>query len=258
MTWKEAITKVLLDEGAPLHYTDITNRIFENGYKNKKECGATPEQTVCAQLATKKKTFRKLGNGIYELIDTNDDILTDNSHDIENDNIEDEEELIQRNNIIKNFGMYWNRAEVNWKTMNLYGIQNADSNMVNFKEQRGLYLLHDAREVIYVGQAIKQPIAKRLADHCKDRLNGRWDRFSWFGFFGVNEKGELMPDDFNNTNFTMQNLANAFEAILIEGLEPRQNRKAGNDFGFEFIQANDPNLEEDKATINLLKRIIKK
>ena len=115
--------------------------------------------------------------------------------------------------------------------------------MVNFKDQRGIYLLHDAREVIYVGQAVKQPISKRLADHCRDRLNGRWDRFSWFGFYGVNEDGTLMQDDFQNTNFTMENLANAFEAILIEGLEPRQNRKAGNDFGFEFIQAQDPELE---------------
>ena len=35
MTWKEAIRKVLLDEGGPLHYTDITTRIFENGYKGK-------------------------------------------------------------------------------------------------------------------------------------------------------------------------------------------------------------------------------
>ena len=26
MTWKEAIRKVLLEEGGPLHYTDITER----------------------------------------------------------------------------------------------------------------------------------------------------------------------------------------------------------------------------------------
>ena len=67
-----------------------------------------------------------------------------------------------------------------------------------------------------------------------------------------------MQDDFQNTNFTMENLANAFEAILIEGLEPRQNRKAGNDFGFEFIQAQDPELEEDKATFVLVRNLMKK
>ena len=59
MTWKEAIRKVLQEEGGPLHYTDITSRIFENGYRKKEECGATPDQTVCAQLATKKDMFLK-------------------------------------------------------------------------------------------------------------------------------------------------------------------------------------------------------
>lgn len=142
--------------------------------------------------------------------------------------------------------------------MDLYGTQITGSKLVNFKDQKGIYLLHDAREVIYVGQAVKQPISKRLSDHCKDRLNGRWDRFSWFGFYDVNEDGTLMQNDFQNTKFTMENLANAFEAILIEGLEPRQNRKTGNDFGFEFIQAQDPGLEEDKAALVLMKKLLKK
>ena len=74
----------------------------------------------------------------------------------------------------------------------------------------------------------------------------------------LDEDGTLMQDDFQNTNFTMENLANASEAILIEGLEPRQNRKAGNDFGFELIQAQDPELEEDKATFALMKKLMKK
>ena len=74
MTWKEAIRKVLLDEGGPLHYTDITTRIFENGYKGKADSGATPEQTVCAQLAMKKEIFRQLGGGVYELIDPTADV----------------------------------------------------------------------------------------------------------------------------------------------------------------------------------------
>ena len=38
----------------------------------------------------------------------------------------------------------------------------------------------------------------------------------------------------------------ALEAVLIEGLEPRQNRKNGNDFGYEFLQATDPKIEKKK------------
>ena len=206
----------------------------------------------------KKEIFRQLGGGVYELIDPTADVPAQPESKSEKKQVKEEAAKIERNNIIKNFGMFWSRADVNWKTMNLYGTQNIGPSMVNFKDQRGIYLLHDAREVIYVGQAVKQPISKRLADHCRDRLNGRWDRFSWFGFYGVNEDGTLMQDDFKNTNFTMENLANAFEAILIEGLEPRQNRKAGNDFGFEFIQAQDPELEEDKAAFALMKKLMKK
>lgn len=257
MTWKEAIRKVLEEEGGPLHYTDITSRIFENGYRKKEECGATPDQTVCAQLATKKDMFLKLGNGIYKLADKSETIADKQSETKEDrKQIAEEEKLILKDNIIKNFGMYWNRCDVNWKTMNLYGT-NGGAVIVNFKEQKGIYLLHDAREVIYVGQAVKQPISKRLADHCKDRLNGRWDRFSWFGFYGVDESGKLLTEDFKKTNFTMENLANAFEAILIEGLEPRQNRKAGNDFGFEFIQAQDSEMEENKMRVDIMKKLLK-
>jgi hypothetical protein len=41
------------------------------------------------------------------------------------------------------------------------------------------------------------------------------------------------------------------EAVLIEGLEPRQNRKRGDDFqAVEFLQAEDPQLVvERKASI---------
>lgn len=104
---------------------------------------------------------------------------------------------------------------------------------------------------------MKQPISKRLADHCKDRLSGRWDRFSWFGFYGVNDDGKLIQDDFQNINFTIENLADTLEAILIEGLEPRQNRQTGKNFGFEFIQAPDREMEKDKLKAKLFKELLK-
>ena len=70
MTWKEAIIKVLAEEGTPMHYADITKKIIENGYRNQTEMGNTPEMTVSAQLTTKKNIFKKLGNGVFELLPT--------------------------------------------------------------------------------------------------------------------------------------------------------------------------------------------
>ena len=47
------------------------------------------------------------------------------------------------------------------------------------------------------------------------------------------------------------------EALLIEGLEPPQNRKRGDDFGaVEFLQVEDPELE--KAQIHQLMDELKK
>lgn len=153
MTWKEAIKKVLQEEGGPLHYTDITSRIFENGYRKKEECGATPDQTVCAQLATKKDVFRKLGNGVYELIDTIASI-TEKHSDTKEDKkqIVEEENLILSNNIIKNFGMYWNRSDVNWKTMNLYGTQNSGAAIDNYKP----ILLRRPKDVNYLNREYRR------------------------------------------------------------------------------------------------------
>ena len=102
----------------------------------------------------------------------------------------------------------------------------------------------------YVGQAVKQPISKRLADHCRDRLNGRWDRFSWFGFYHIDETGKLI-DNYSQNNFSIENLANTLEALLVEGLEPRQNRKSGNEFGMEFLQYEDEKFKNAKA-MNLI------
>lgn len=261
MTWQEAIKKVLAEEGAPMHYSDITNKIIEKGYRKRSEMGYTPEMTVNAQLSTKKEVFEKLGGGLYALKGTPAPVATTATKPAKKSKKEDPKETevaLQRNNIIKNFGMFWSRDDVNWKNLNMWGTQNGSTSKVNFKGQIGIYMLHDAREVVYVGQAVKQSIAKRLSDHCKDRLNGRWDRFSWFGFYGVNEKGELITNDFDNNVFTLENVANAFEAILIEGMEPRQNRKSGNEFGYEFIQAKDDEMLELDQSMALIKKLLKK
>lgn len=248
LKWKKAIEKVLNEEKKQLHYTEIAELIAERGYR--KSFGATPQDTVSANLTTdinkkkEKSIFAKTAKGFYILrkylnqIDNNTD---DSEPVIENDKIV----LKSSHKIINAFGIYWNRNLVHWKSQpDLLGIQQIGATEVNFKDQIGIYLLHDSRETVYVGQAIGQSLGKRLRDHTSDRLSGRWDRFSWFGFYPVTEEAELNLN-VKFKEFTIQNLGDILEAVLIESIEPRQNRKQGNSFvGLEYLQQEAPEIKK--------------
>lgn len=79
-----------------------------------------------------------------------------------------------------------------------------------------------------------------------DLLSGRWTRFSWFGVFPVEENGNLRTSvAFKSVEINI--VIATMEAVLIEGLEPRQNRKRGDDFqAIEFLQVEDPKLEMNR------------
>lgn len=249
LKWKDAIVKVFEDEKKALHYTDIAELIAERGYR--KSLGATPQDTVSANMTTdintnkEKSIFAKVDKGIYILRKFLDDSSELVSEETEDEIVTTEKVKKERYKIINAFGIYWNRNLVHWKTTpDLLGIQQIGASEVNFKDQIGIYLLHDSRETIYVGQAIEQTLGQRLKNHTTDRLGGRWDRFSWFGFYPVNENGKLLTD-IKLDNITVQNLGDILEAILIESIEPRQNRKQGNlFFGLEYLQQEAPEIKK--------------
>lgn len=249
LKWKDAIVKVFEDEKKALHYTDIAELIAERGYR--KSLGATPQDTVSANMTTdintnkEKSIFAKVDKGIYILRKFLDDSSQLVSEETEDEIVTTEKVKKERYKIINAFGIYWNRNLVHWKTTpDLLGIQQIGASEVNFKDQIGIYLLHDSRETIYVGQAIEQTLGQRLKNHTTDRLGGRWDRFSWFGFYPVNENGKLLTD-IKLGNITVQNLGDILEAILIESIEPRQNRKQGNlFFGLEYLQQEAPEIKK--------------
>jgi len=251
LKWKEAIAKVLEEEKKALHYTDIAELIAERGYR--KSLGATPQDTVSANLTTdintnkEKSIFAKVDRGIYILrkfLDDRSQLLTEEP-EVEVQPASFQITTKERFKIINAYGIYWNRNLVYWKTTpDLLGIQQIGASEVNFKDQIGIYLLHDSRETIYVGQAIDQPLGQRLKNHTSDRLGGRWDRFSWFGFYPVNENGKLHID-IKIENIRVQNFGDILEAILIESIEPRQNRKQGNlFFGLEYLQQEAPEIKK--------------
>jgi hypothetical protein len=154
-----------------------------------------------------------------------------------------EAEVESSDSIIRSFGMYWQRDLVVWRgEPRMYGKQQATSKPVDFGKQKGIYILYDHHTVVYVGRSIDRPLGRWLYEHTIDRLGSRWNRFSWFGLLDVSPDGTLREVP---TGSTIAALIGTLEALLIEALEPPQNRKRGDDFtAIEYIQDVDPELKE--------------
>lgn len=248
-SWKEAIKKVLAESATPLHYTEIAEQILSRGYFTTD--GATPATTVNSRLATSikyegdKSPFVRVGAGLFALKNVVDALPA-----------EPEINATLSESIIHSFGMYWQRDLVVWRNdPKLFGKQQAASREVDFNKQKGIYVLYDHHTVVYVGRSVDRPLGKRLYEHTVDRLGSRWNRFSWFGLLDVAEDGSLRE---MVLNISTANLIATLEALLIEALEPPQNRKRGDDFsGMEYIQAIDPELKEREIQ-NTLRSIERK
>jgi hypothetical protein len=242
LTWKKAIDKVLETSG-PLHYKDIADKIISNGLRT--NIGATPGATVNAQISVSikklgdKSPYVRVDKGTFTLAKNISTVLKTDDSD-SSDGIEDQYE------IVSSFGMYWRREALEWvSSPKLLGMQQIGATPVDFNKQLGIYLLYDGREVIYVGRSTDRPLGRRLYEHTLDRLSARWDRFSWFGLIPVSSGGSLgsLP-----SSFEASKLIPALEAILIESLEPRQNRKRGDDLAaVEYLQVEDPDIQKKVA-----------
>ena len=68
MSWVEAICKVLVEAGVPMHYKDITRTIKEKRYRL--NFGDTPEMTVSNRLTTNPELFKRVKMGVYGLVET--------------------------------------------------------------------------------------------------------------------------------------------------------------------------------------------
>ena len=255
LTWPKAITKVLGTSTTPLHYKEITDRIIAQSLR--RSLGATPAATVNANLANSIKhqgtasPYIRVAKGVFAMRAAVPGVVGIPSKltpDVV-ESAEDEEQY----EIVTSFGMFWRRNAVEWvATPKLLGMQEIGATPVDFNRQLGIYLLYDGREVIYVGRSTDRPLGRRLFEHTIDRMSTRWDRFSWFGLLPVSETGELgsLPADYQAAT-----IIPAVEAILIEALEPRQNRKRGDDLAaVEYVQRVDPEIEKKrmKATLDAM------
>jgi hypothetical protein len=240
--WREAMIEVLKAAPGPLHYTDIAEEIRERELKS--DIGATPANSVNAtvtfslQRDGEESPFVRVGRGIIALREKVAEFgQVGTPHEVEDSD---------QTGLINAFGMYWNRDKVLWTSNpKILGRQQPGADPVDFCGQTGVYLLHHARSVVYVGRTTDQPLGRRLAQHTSDRLDGRWDRFSWFGVAAVGENGVLQTVD--APNLTLESLIVTMEALLVEGLEPPQNRKRGDDFrAIEYLQVEDPAINRNR------------
>jgi hypothetical protein len=228
-----------------MRLAEITEKIIQDGLRS--SLGATPAGTVWNVTHTAmmnegdKCPFQKIGRGLF-IWKAKAGITQKPSITVEEPEEEDEFQY----EIISSFGMFWRRDAVDWlSTPKILGMQQIGAKPVDFHKQVGIYLLYDGREVIYVGRATDRPLGRRLYEHTADRLSSRWDRFSWFGLLPVSEAGDLgsLPESYLGTK-----IIPAVEAILIEALEPRQNRRRGDDLSaVEYIQQEDPEIQKKKV-----------
>lgn len=251
LTWRKAIDKVLAASDGPMHYKDIAQQIISEGLRS--NLGATPAGTVGVQISASIRTegerspYVRVAKGTFALKDRKSaGTVVHKKLTPEVAESEDEEQY----DIISSFGMFWRRDAVEWvATPKLLGMQQIGATPVDFFKQLGIYLLYDGREVIYVGRTTDRPLGRRLYEHTIDRMSARWDRFSWFGLLPVSEEGQLstLPGQYDAAK-----LIPALEAILIEALEPRQNRKRGDDLAaVEYLQRVDPEIEKKKVKATL-------
>ena len=258
-SWRDAIKQVLQSSPEPMHYTAIAEAIAEQQLRT--EFGATPAATVTSTVSTSLQAegtnspFIRVDKGRYWLRSLVQDSTgqAGQAQPAEPPSIGATTET----GLINAFGMYWSRNNVLWTAVpKILGRQQPGSTAVDFCNQKGVYLLHDGRTVVYVGRTTDQPLGVRLRQHIVDRLNGRWDRFSWFGVYSVADDASLNTAATVTYDLTM--LIVTMEALLIEGLEPPQNRKRGDDFrAVEFLQVEDPEIQKSQI-VKLMDELKKK
>lgn len=138
---------------------------------------------------------------------------------------------------ITSYGLFWREDEIDWspgqgiknsfRMLGRIGAIRTKIRIADFRHQQGIYILYDDYGPSYVGLTRQQGLGKRLKDHRSDHLEGKWDRFSWFGFKDIGAaqaNGILSLLDFQgelteNTHTTIGDL----EALLIRAIGPKSN-----------------------------------
>ena len=200
MSWRDAIRAALQYAGKPQTSQEITQVIHDQGYRTLS--GATPEQTVASHLSQMTRseqalydpTIRRISRGYFEFI-TDTLAPTGDQEPLEGqDHLEEDDDPNASVGKIRVacYGLHWDRGRVDWAKPQLLGQAYTGASLLNFADQNGIYVLHQNRFPVYVGQTTDS-LYNRLRNHDRTK-SARWDTFSWFGFREVaDSSGELKP-----------------------------------------------------------------
>jgi hypothetical protein len=151
--------------------------------------------------------------------------------------------------LIRSVGLFWHADRVYWgagsQAGKLWGVPrtNVTADPIDFRDQRGIYVLYAGYEMVYVGQTGSQGLLTRLKQHRHDDLFERWDRFSWFGLRWVRQDLELSSMT-TARHVPTNDALDHIEAILIYAAEPALNSQGGR-FGksvIRYVQVRDSRL----------------
>ena len=140
---------------------------------------------------------------------------------------------------VTSYGLFWRADEFEWfpgqgnrnefRLLGRIGKNRPEIRVAVFSSPaRHLHPLRARYGPAYVGLAKGDRLGARLRDHHGDHLNGKWDRFSWFGFnpvgatpdnhgvLSLNQPRRGMTDE---TSTTIGDL----EALLIAAMGPKLN-----------------------------------
>ena len=141
---------------------------------------------------------------------------------------------------VTSYGLFWRADEIEWfpgqgnrnefRLLGRIGKNRPGLRVADFRRQQGIYILFDEYGPAYVGLAKGDRLGARLRDHHNDHRNGKWDRFSWFGFnpvgatpdkHGILSLNQPRRDVTDDTSTTIGDL----EALLIAAMGPKLNQQ---------------------------------
>jgi hypothetical protein len=233
-TLGKSIAEIISDSSGPMDYGEIASKLAENG--KIAAFGAMPYKSVSAIIedAILKDgddcPFVKTYPGVY--------ILGKNARpahlraakalpsDFPDPSL----------GIITCYGQFWHRDRVNWMpSAQIMGCQIPASPKVNFAEQAGIYALHLNNETVtYIGQTGERTLGECLFDHTRGRINGHFEKFSFYGFRPVLDDGTFgsLPEKAD-----IQEVMASMLSALVEVANPKANRRYFDKFSqLEFAQ----------------------